>query len=226
MMDKVLAEQNGQNVEVCLEEVVMKSNTEQDLIKDVEETLDKLQKVTVKIDLSKCTFGMEEGKFLGYVVTNISRFIPKLVELMLPIRNIQRSLDVIETSEWIREAEEAFQKIKIRLGKLQTLAIPKESEALMICGGSRILRTKEAKMYKEEIMDATTLFHRFLITYLPKGLNPKAEALIRLTSIKLEFLNQEVSVGVKTRPSVEAQDKPSKARNVLKEAMSRKSSPI
>ncbi|GJR87491.1 hypothetical protein Tco_0211502 [Tanacetum coccineum] len=86
----------------------------------------------MNIDPSKCTFGMEEGKFLSYVattegrkadqekvivilrsttpsgpgqirnlslqLTNISRFIPKLAELMLPIRNIRRSLDAVETS--------------------------------------------------------------------------------------------------------------------------------
>ncbi|GKB41007.1 hypothetical protein Tco_0885949 [Tanacetum coccineum] len=74
MMDKVLADQKGRNLEVYLEEIVMKSKTEQNLIKDVEET-----------------------------------FIPKLVELMLPIRNIRRSLDAAEVSDWIIEAEEAFQ---------------------------------------------------------------------------------------------------------------------
>ncbi|GJY65053.1 hypothetical protein Tco_0466513 [Tanacetum coccineum] len=44
---------------------------------------------------------------------------------------------------------------------------------------------------------------RFRITHLPKILNSKAEVLTELTTIKLEFLNQEVSVGIKTRPSVE-----------------------
>ncbi|GJU23523.1 hypothetical protein Tco_1156865 [Tanacetum coccineum] len=55
-------------------------------------------------------------------------------------------------------------------------------------------------------MDATALFHRFWITHLPKALSPKAEVLTGLTTIKLEFLNQEVSVGVKTRPSLEVED--------------------
>ncbi|GJS41697.1 gag-pol polyprotein [Tanacetum coccineum] len=110
---------------------------------------------------------MEEGKFLGYVVTNegikvdpekvkvvlqspiprgpdqirnlslqlmnISRFIPKLAKFMLPIRNIRMSLDVVETSNWTSEAEEAFQNIKRRLGKLQTLVVLKEGEFLVIC---------------------------------------------------------------------------------------------
>ncbi|GJX32948.1 putative reverse transcriptase domain-containing protein [Tanacetum coccineum] len=92
--------------------------------------------------------------------------------------------------------------------------------------GNRVPRTEGAKRYREEIMDATAPFHRFRITYLPKALNPKAETLTGLASIRLEFLNQEVSVGVKTRPSVEAQDKlPEKARNVSKKTASGKSIP-
>ncbi|GKE55950.1 reverse transcriptase domain-containing protein [Tanacetum coccineum] len=64
--------------------------------------------------------------------------------------------------------------------------------------GNRIPRTEGAIRYMEEIMDATAPFHRFRITYLPKALNPKAEALMGLTSIQLEFLNQEVSTGGNT----------------------------
>ncbi|GJV92387.1 reverse transcriptase domain-containing protein [Tanacetum coccineum] len=63
--------------------------------------------------------------------------------------------------------------------------------------------TEQEKRYKKEIMDATALFHRFWITHLPKNLNSKEEVLTGLATIKLEFLNQEVSVGIKTRPSVE-----------------------
>ncbi|GJT15744.1 reverse transcriptase domain-containing protein [Tanacetum coccineum] len=123
MMDKVLGGQKGRNMEVYLE-VVVKSKTEKSLIEDVEETLHKLRRVNIKIDPSKCTFGMEEGDFLGYVVTtqgikvdpkkvkailqgpmprapdeiqslslqltNISRFIPNMAELMLPVRKSER----------------------------------------------------------------------------------------------------------------------------------------
>ncbi|GKB96853.1 reverse transcriptase domain-containing protein, partial [Tanacetum coccineum] len=58
--------------------------------------------------------------------------------------------------------------------------------------GSRIPRTKEAKKYRKEIMDATAPFHRFWITHIPKVLNLKEEALTGLASIMLEFLNQQV----------------------------------
>ncbi|GJY82413.1 reverse transcriptase domain-containing protein [Tanacetum coccineum] len=69
--------------------------------------------------------------------------------------------------------------------------------------GSHTLEMKQEKKYNEEILDATAPFHRFQITHLPKTLNLKAKVLTGLTTIKLEFLNQEVSVGIKTRPSVE-----------------------
>ncbi|GJX55219.1 hypothetical protein Tco_0285116 [Tanacetum coccineum] len=67
------------------------------------------------------------------------------------------------------------------------------------------------RKYKEEIMDATASFHRFRITHLPKILNSKTEVLTGLVTIKLEFLNQEVSVGIKTRLSIEVERATSKA---------------
>nr|GEU73390.1 reverse transcriptase domain-containing protein [Tanacetum cinerariifolium] len=69
--------------------------------------------------------------------------------------------------------------------------------------GNHTPTTEHERKYKEEIMDATTPFHRFWITYLPKILNSKVEMLTGLVTIKLEFLNQEVSIGIKTRPSMD-----------------------
>ncbi|GJX82584.1 reverse transcriptase domain-containing protein [Tanacetum coccineum] len=69
--------------------------------------------------------------------------------------------------------------------------------------GNHTPTTEHERRYKKEIMDATIPFHRFRITHLPKILNLKAEVLIGLATINLEYLNQEVSVGIQTRPSVE-----------------------
>ncbi|GKA57682.1 reverse transcriptase domain-containing protein [Tanacetum coccineum] len=69
--------------------------------------------------------------------------------------------------------------------------------------GNHTSATEQEMKYKKEIMDATAPFYRFWITHLPKILNSKVEVLTGLATIKLEFLNQEVSVGIKTRPSVE-----------------------
>nr|GEX42397.1 protein NYNRIN-like [Tanacetum cinerariifolium] len=69
MMEKVLADQKERNIEVYLEEVVVKSKSEQSLVQDVEETLRKLKRVNIKIDPNTSSFGVEDGSFLGYVVT-------------------------------------------------------------------------------------------------------------------------------------------------------------
>nr|GEW10854.1 hypothetical protein [Tanacetum cinerariifolium] len=62
---------------------------------------------------------------------------------------------------------------------------------------------KQERKYTKEIMNAIAPFHRLQITYLPKILISKAEVLTGLATINLEFLNQEVSMGIKTRQSVE-----------------------
>ncbi|GJU42712.1 NADH dehydrogenase subunit 1 [Tanacetum coccineum] len=72
-------------------------------------------------------------------------------------------------------------------------------------------------------MDATAPFHRFRITHLPKNLNSKAKVLTGLATIKLEFLNQEVSVGIKTRPSFEV-GSDGKERKAISKVMARSAS--
>ncbi|GJS47332.1 reverse transcriptase domain-containing protein [Tanacetum coccineum] len=74
---------------------------------------------------------------------------------------------------------------------------------IILVEGSHTPVTKQERKYKKEILDATAPFHRFQITHLLKILNSKAEVLTGLATIMLELLNQEVSVGIKTRPSVE-----------------------
>ncbi|GKC65756.1 reverse transcriptase domain-containing protein [Tanacetum coccineum] len=60
----------GRNSEAYVDDMVIKSKTELEMIKDVEETLLTLKKVNMKLNPKKCSFGMEEGKFLGYILTS------------------------------------------------------------------------------------------------------------------------------------------------------------
>ncbi|GKC01841.1 hypothetical protein Tco_0993451 [Tanacetum coccineum] len=69
MMEKVLANQRGRNVEIYLEEIVIKSKNEQDLVQGVEEILRKLKRVNINIDPITSSFGVKEGRFLGHMVT-------------------------------------------------------------------------------------------------------------------------------------------------------------
>ncbi|GJU67086.1 reverse transcriptase domain-containing protein [Tanacetum coccineum] len=60
----------GRNLEAYVDDMVIKSKTKLEMIKDIEETLLTLKKVNMKLNLKKCSFGIEEGKFLGYIVTS------------------------------------------------------------------------------------------------------------------------------------------------------------
>ncbi|GJU23012.1 hypothetical protein Tco_1156354 [Tanacetum coccineum] len=62
MMEKVLTDQRGRNVEIYLEEIVIKSKSELDLVQDVKETLRKLKRVNIMIDPAMSSFGVKEGR--------------------------------------------------------------------------------------------------------------------------------------------------------------------
>ena len=69
LMDKVFAAQIGSNIEVYVDDMVIKSHNEEELLRDVEETFQTIAKAMMKLNPSKCTFRVEEGQFLGYQVS-------------------------------------------------------------------------------------------------------------------------------------------------------------
>ncbi|GJU84732.1 hypothetical protein Tco_1292278 [Tanacetum coccineum] len=48
----------------------MRSTDEKNLLADVAETFENLKAINMKLNPKKCSFGVEEGKFLGYMVTS------------------------------------------------------------------------------------------------------------------------------------------------------------
>ncbi|XP_021991287.1 uncharacterized protein LOC110888050 [Helianthus annuus] len=70
LMDKIFAEDIGKHIEVYIDDLVIKSPEEDQMLKDIEKTFNSLRSVNMKLNPTKCSFGMEEGKFLGFVVTN------------------------------------------------------------------------------------------------------------------------------------------------------------
>nr|GEZ99832.1 reverse transcriptase domain-containing protein [Tanacetum cinerariifolium] len=69
LMDKAFNSQIDQNIEVYVDDLVVKSYTEAEKLRDVDETFRTLRKINMKLNPKKCTFRVAEGVFLGYVVT-------------------------------------------------------------------------------------------------------------------------------------------------------------
>ncbi|GKE00102.1 reverse transcriptase domain-containing protein [Tanacetum coccineum] len=62
--------QIGWNLEAYVDDMVIKSRDEKMLPADIAETFDNLTKINMKLNPKKYSFGVEEGKFLGYMVTS------------------------------------------------------------------------------------------------------------------------------------------------------------
>nr|GEX65982.1 reverse transcriptase domain-containing protein [Tanacetum cinerariifolium] len=57
--------QLAENIEVYVDDLVVKSYTEAEMMRDIEETFRTLRKVNIKLNPKKCSFGLAEGVFLG-----------------------------------------------------------------------------------------------------------------------------------------------------------------
>ncbi|GJU68826.1 reverse transcriptase domain-containing protein [Tanacetum coccineum] len=69
LVDKAFQKQIGRNLEVYVDDLVIKSHTEEEIIRDITETFKTLRQINMKLNPKKCTFGMQEGMFLGYKVS-------------------------------------------------------------------------------------------------------------------------------------------------------------
>ncbi|GKD32355.1 reverse transcriptase domain-containing protein, partial [Tanacetum coccineum] len=70
LVDTAFQSQIGRNLEAYVDDMVIKSNNEKVLVEDIAETFSNLRRINMKLNLKKCSFGVEEGKFLGYMVTS------------------------------------------------------------------------------------------------------------------------------------------------------------
>ncbi|GKA71243.1 reverse transcriptase domain-containing protein [Tanacetum coccineum] len=69
LVDKAFEKQIGRNLKVHVDDLVIKSHTEHEILRDIKETFHNLRRINMKLNPKKCTFGAEEGVFLGHVVS-------------------------------------------------------------------------------------------------------------------------------------------------------------
>ncbi|GJR01392.1 reverse transcriptase domain-containing protein [Tanacetum coccineum] len=68
LVDRAFQKQIGRNLKVYVNDLVIKSHTKEEIIRDIAEIFKTLRQINMKLNLKKCTFGMQEGMFLGYKV--------------------------------------------------------------------------------------------------------------------------------------------------------------
>ena len=70
MMTKMFESQLGKNIEVYIDDMVVKSKVESEHVNDLRNIFEILRRHKLRLNDSKCSFGVESGKFLRYMVTH------------------------------------------------------------------------------------------------------------------------------------------------------------
>jgi len=69
LMDEVLAPMLGRNVQAYVDDMVVTSQERGKHAADLEELFATISKYRLKLNPEKCVFGVEEGKFFGFMLT-------------------------------------------------------------------------------------------------------------------------------------------------------------
>ncbi|GJY57481.1 reverse transcriptase domain-containing protein [Tanacetum coccineum] len=68
LIDKVFGSQIGRNMEVNADDMVIKSDSEEEMLADIKETLGRLRAINLNLNLRKYSFGVEEGIYSGHLI--------------------------------------------------------------------------------------------------------------------------------------------------------------
>nr|KYP40102.1 Retrovirus-related Pol polyprotein from transposon 17.6 [Cajanus cajan] len=69
LMDKVFANQIGRNLEVYVDDMVIKTKSVEHHVQDLAKNSGQIRKHNMRLNPEKCVFGVQGGKFLGFMIT-------------------------------------------------------------------------------------------------------------------------------------------------------------
>ena len=147
----MFAHQLGRNVQVYVDDMLVKSVRENNHLSNLQETFDTLRSYNMKLNPSKCVFGVTAGKFLGFMVSQKGIEVnpekvqaimelepPKTVKAVQSLngkaaalnRFVSKATDkclpffrVLKKSfEWTDECQKAFEDLKKYLSSLPLLS--------------------------------------------------------------------------------------------------------
>lgn len=118
LVDRVFKHQVGRNMEVYVDDIIVKSRTFEAFLDDLREVFNILRQINMKLNPAKCTFGVGEGKFLGYMISEIDiKVNPKKVHAILDMASPR-------TVKELQSLNEKLAALNIFLSKLAERALP------------------------------------------------------------------------------------------------------
>jgi hypothetical protein len=70
LMDRVFSHQIGRNLEIYIDDMVVKTTEDGNHDKNLDEILASVRKYNMRLNTAKCSFGVQAGKFLGFMLTS------------------------------------------------------------------------------------------------------------------------------------------------------------
>jgi hypothetical protein len=106
-MHIILKNQIRRNIEVYINDIVVKSKKRGDFLDDLKETFDNLRKYKMMLNPKKCVFGVSLGKLLGYMVSSrgidVNPTKVEAIEKLQPVRTrkeIQKLPRIMAALSW------------------------------------------------------------------------------------------------------------------------------
>ncbi|GJR96603.1 reverse transcriptase domain-containing protein [Tanacetum coccineum] len=182
LVDKAFQKQISRNLEVYVDDLVIKICTEHEIIRDMEETFKTLREINIKLNPKKCTFKIEEGAFLGYRVntegimgpeinyTSMEKLVLALVHASKRLKRYFQAHTIIvimdQPIKQILSKTKARRKAaewSIELGEYDMQYIPRTSVKGQILADFIVERPEDDSLNKpieieEELPDPWTLF--------------------------------------------------------------------
>ena len=161
LVNKMFSKQIGRNMEVYMDDMLVKSKEELAHLDDLEEMFATLRQYQIKLNLSKCAFGVASGKFLGFMVSQrgkeanlekvkviLNMTSPKTIKEVQKLtgriaalnrfvpKATEKCLPFFKTLKqaftWTDECEVAFQELKRYLSNPPLLSPSQEGENLYL----------------------------------------------------------------------------------------------
>ncbi|KAI5335181.1 hypothetical protein L3X38_025314 [Prunus dulcis] len=110
LMNRIFKEQIGKTMEVYVHDMLVKASKRADHIKNLAEAFRLLRQYRMKLNPSKCTFGVSSGRFLGYLGTQ--RVSKSVVNSALIRGELRTQHPVFYTSKAVLDAETHYPKLE------------------------------------------------------------------------------------------------------------------
>nr|GEU59433.1 reverse transcriptase domain-containing protein [Tanacetum cinerariifolium] len=205
LVDKAFKKQIGENLEVYVDDLVIKSHTEHEILWDIEETFRNLRRINMKLNpKNACSARKREHSWATWTRMSIRGQI--LADFITKRPDGEDPLMKTPAEEAEYEALIASMRIAEQIGVKNLVA--KVDSRLVENQINESYKAKEQSMiqYLGKAKALTDNFKMFLIEKVSQSKNKKADALSKIASTSFVHLTKQVLVEILKNKSIEEQE--------------------